>query len=122
MKKDKLFSVTLKDFDMQTFRAGGKGGQKQNKTNTGVRFIHRASGARGESREEASQFQNKRIAWKRCVDSPEFQNWLRLETLRRSGEASVREAEIARTVERHMRPTNLLIENFDGEAWVPAST
>jgi len=29
--KEKLFSVTRKDFDIQTFRSGGKGGQHQNK-------------------------------------------------------------------------------------------
>jgi protein subunit release factor B len=36
MKKEKLFSITKKDFKIQTFRSGGKGGQHQNKTNSGV--------------------------------------------------------------------------------------
>lgn len=67
-----LFSVTLKDCEVQTFRSGGKGGQNQNKRDTGVRIIHRASGARGEARDERSQLQNKRLAFKRMADHPLF--------------------------------------------------
>jgi len=61
-ERELMFSVTLTDCDVQTFRAGGKGGQNQNKRETGVRIIHRASGARGEARDERSQLQNKRLA------------------------------------------------------------
>lgn len=71
-----LFSVTLKDLEFQTFRAGGKGGQHQNKRDTGVRFIHHPSGARGESREERSQLQNKRTALKKLVATPQFKFWV----------------------------------------------
>ena len=59
-KGELLFSITKKDFEIQTFRSGGKGGQHQNKTDSGVRIIHRDSGARAESREERSQARNKR--------------------------------------------------------------
>ena len=62
-KKELLFSLTKKDFVVETFRAGGKGGQKQNKTDSGVRIKHPASGAVAESREERSQHQNKKIAF-----------------------------------------------------------
>lgn len=48
MKKEKLFSITKKDFDIQTFASGGPGGQHQNKTASGV--SHRDSGAVGESK------------------------------------------------------------------------
>jgi protein subunit release factor B len=40
MGKELLFSLTKKDFRIDTFRAGGKGGQKQNKTSSGVRVTH----------------------------------------------------------------------------------
>ncbi len=43
-------------------------------------MIHHLSGARGESREERSQLQNKRTAFLRMVNSKEFQLWLRMET------------------------------------------
>ena len=65
--RELLFSVTRDDFTIQTFRAGGKGGQKQNKTDSGVRCIHNASGAVGEGRDERSQLQNKKNAFKRWI-------------------------------------------------------
>jgi len=72
--------VTIHDCEVQHFRSGGKGGQNQNKRDTGARVIHHPSGARGESREERSQLQNKRAAFLRMVNSPAFQLWLRIET------------------------------------------
>ncbi len=50
--RELMFSITKDDLDVQTFRAGGKGGQNQNKRETGVRIVHRPSGAVGESRSE----------------------------------------------------------------------
>lgn len=76
MTKEKLFSVTLKDCDVQTFRSGGPGGQHQNKTESGVRIMHKESGAVGESREERSQLQNKKAAFKRMVAHPKFRFWI----------------------------------------------
>lgn len=72
----KVLSVTIKDCDVQTFRAGGKGGQNQNKRDTGVRVIHRESGAVGESREHRTQLENKRAAFKRMAESAKFKIWL----------------------------------------------
>lgn len=68
-------TVRLTDCDVQTFRAGGKGGQNQNKRNTGVRIIHRPSGAVGEARDERSQLQNKRLAFRRMAESTAFKSW-----------------------------------------------
>lgn len=72
--------MTIHDCEVQTFRSGGKGGQNQNKRDTGVRVIHHPSGARGESREERSQLQNKRAAFLRMIKTPQFDLWLRIET------------------------------------------
>ena len=74
----KILSVTMNDCDLQTFAAGGKGGQRQNTCNTGVRIIHRASGARGEARDDRSQARNKKAAWLRMTQDPKFQLWLRI--------------------------------------------
>jgi protein subunit release factor B len=76
--KELLFSITKEDFEIETFRCGGKGGQHQNKTESGVRIRHRESGAIGESREERSQHQNKRIALKRLTLHPAFKKWHKL--------------------------------------------
>lgn len=73
--RHKVFSVTIKDCDVQSFCAGGKGGQHQNKTETGIRIVHRPSGAVGESRETRSQLTNKRAAFTRMAQSKKFQDW-----------------------------------------------
>jgi protein subunit release factor B len=78
--KHKVLSVTIHDCEVQTFRSGGKGGQNQNKRDTGVRVIHRPSGAVGESREQRSQLQNKRSAFLKMVNSPKFRLWIRMST------------------------------------------
>jgi protein subunit release factor B len=49
----------LRQCEVQTFRSGGKGGQHQNKVESGVRLLHRPSGLVVESREERSQYLNK---------------------------------------------------------------
>jgi peptide chain release factor 2 len=52
--------IEVKDSDliMQTFSAGGPGGQHQNKTQSGVRLIHKPTNVRAESRTERSQHKN----------------------------------------------------------------
>ncbi len=55
----------LAECEVQTFRAGGPGGQHQNRTESGVRLIHRPTGLRVESRTERSQHRNRRIAVER---------------------------------------------------------
>jgi protein subunit release factor B len=72
-----LFRVSRKDLEVDYFRAGGKGGQKQNKTSSGCRIRHAASGAVGESREERSQHANRKIAFRRLTESRRFQNWVK---------------------------------------------
>lgn len=52
----------LAECRVETFRSGGKGGQHQNTTNSGVRLVHRLTGLRTESRSERSQTRNRRRA------------------------------------------------------------
>lgn len=104
MGKRKVLSVTIDDCEVQTFRAGGPGGQNQNKRNTGVRVIHYPSGARGESREERSQLQNKRAAFRRMAESTKFKVWLnKILFGYKTAEDKVAE---------DMRPENLKIETY----------
>ena len=104
-EKELLFSVTRKDFEVQTFRSGGKGGQHQNTTDSGVRIIHKESGAVGESREERSQLSNKKTAFKRLSETPKFKMWLSQKILEvESGKT------LAERVEEQLEPEKLKIE------------
>lgn len=67
-ERELLFSVSKKDLRIDTFRAGGKGGQHQNKTESGVRLTHIETGISAESREHRSQEMNKREAFRKLVD------------------------------------------------------
>lgn len=114
-KRELLFSVTIDDCRVDTFRAGGPGGQKQNKTSSGVRVTHTASGAVGESREHRSQHQNKRAAFVRMAESEKFKAWHKLEVARRTGLL----AEIDRQVDREMSLENIRIDVKDEKGrWV----
>jgi len=63
---DDTITIEIRDDDLerQTFRSGGPGGQHQNKTDSGVRFIHKPTGIAAESRTERSQHKNADNAMK----------------------------------------------------------
>lgn len=111
--KKLLFSVTAKDFEIQTFRSGGKGGQNQNKVNSGVRLIHRASGARGEARDSRDQKHNKRAAFHRLLETKEWKGWHAMETARRLGLVELARAAAETAMESH----NLRVEIFTPQGW-----
>jgi protein subunit release factor B len=110
--KELLFSVTKKDFEIQTFRAGGKGGQHQNKTDSGVRIIHKESGARGECRNFRHQIQNKKEALRRLTDSNEFKLWLNRKALE-----VIDGKRLEEKVEEMMSPENLKVEVKGEKGW-----
>ena len=109
--KKLLFSVTKKDFKIQTFRSGGPGGMNQNKVKSGIRIIHKDSGAVGEARDSRDQLRNKKSAFIKLTTSKEFRAWLKIETAKRSGALASAE----KAVERAMKPENLKIEFFPGK-------
>ena len=89
MAKELLFSVTKNDFEMQTFRSGGKGGQKQNKTSSAVRLIHKESGAVGESRTYREQSRNKVEAFRRLMETKEWKLWYNRKVFEYLGKESI---------------------------------
>ena len=84
-KMELLFSITKKDFDIQTFTVPGPGGGGKDTSNTGVRLIHRDSGAVAEGREHRSNSKNREAAFKKLVNSKKFKDWHRIECARRMG-------------------------------------
>ena len=58
--------LLLAECRVETFRAGGPGGQHQNATESGVRLVHLPSGLRAVASEERSQHRNRARALARC--------------------------------------------------------
>lgn len=102
---------------MDTFRSGGKGGQNQNKVESGVRITHRPSGAVGESRETRSQVTNKQRAFRRMAETKAFQAWVKIEAARLAG------WDIDAEVAKDMAPKNIKTEVKDENGvWVVDET
>ena len=108
MSKQLVLSVTKDQFDWQFFRAGGKGGQKQNKTSSACRCTHPPSGAVGVARDERQQVQNRRLAFIRCVNSVEFQTWLKVQTSKQV----MTQLQLEALVDKSMREENLRTEYY----------
>jgi len=114
-KKELLFSITRKDFRVDTFRSGGKGGQNQNKVESGVRITHLESGAVAESREERDQIRNKEKAFQKLINTPKFKVWHKRKTAFMLQGIRDAEAEIERRVNEALKPENLKVEGKDEE-------
>lgn len=108
-----LFTTTIKDCEIQTFRSGGKGGQNQNKVESGVRIIHHPSGARGESREHRDQLHNKRAAFRRMGESKEFKSWAQNVALKMRGQKTLEDR-----VNEQLTDDKIMIETMVDGKWV----
>ena len=112
-----LFSVTAKDFDVDTFCTGGNGGQHRNAKRNGVRVTHRASGAVAEHRDGRDQGKNRATAFAKLVETKEWRAWHRAEVARVLGIT----AEAERAAELAMAAANLRVEVKDEDGrWVEA--
>lgn len=105
-----LFSTTIADCDVETFRGSGPGGQNRNKVASGVRIRHRESGAVGKATEHRSQHQNKKEAWKRMCETKTFQAWARTKAAKLQGVKSTEQR-----VEEALAPHNIKTEVLTSE-------
>ena len=100
MEAKPWLTVTSNDCKWDYYRVGGNGGQKVNKTSSGVRVTHPPSGAVGKATDTRSQHKNRRIAWQRMVDDPKFKTWVRMQ----GGVQAKIEAEVDRLMQdRYIR-------------------
>lgn len=92
----------LAECRVETFRAGGPGGQHQNKAESAVRLVHEPTGTTVVARDERSQHRNRKLALERLrarleelnavakprveTEVPASQRRKRLENKRRRGE------------------------------------
>lgn len=103
-----VFSVSIDDCEVQHFRCGGNGGQNQNKRDTGTRVIHHPSGAVAEAREQRSQLQNKKAAFKRMTETNAFRVWVN-----RQLSSTTPEEQVA----KDMEPQNIVVEVRGPTGW-----
>lgn len=111
--REKLFSVTLKDCDVQYYKGSGAGGQKRNKTESAVRVVHKDSGASGSCESYREQSKNKKEAFLRMTKTDTFQKWMKLEASRAMGELDL----IEKKVDQEMRNIKIEIKDEQGK-WV----
>lgn len=110
MKKELIFSVTKKDFDIHFYSGTGAGGQHRNKHQNCVRMKHRDSGVTATGTSSKSRQNNLKEAFLTIVKSKKFEAWRKRETSMRLFEG----ISIEEKVKRMMAPENLKIEVING--------
>lgn len=109
-KREKLFSVTLKDCDVQFYRGSGAGGQKRNKTESACRIVHIASGAEGSCESHREQTRNKSEAFRKMSETEKFKIWLKVECSRVTGQL----ADIEAKIEKELKSVQIEVKDEKG--------
>jgi len=100
------FSVSISDCREEHYRGSGNGGQKKQKTSSGVRLTHEPSGVQVECEAQRSQHQNRVEALHKLANHPKFRAWCSMQSAARAeGFAS-----IERKIDAAMEEKNLKIE------------
>jgi peptide chain release factor len=100
-------SIRETDFDLQTCRSGGAGGQHVNTTDSAVQITHRPTGLSVKVQTERSQHQNRRLAWALIQH--------KLAQQHESSQASVKGS---LRMQHHQLERGRPIRAFEGEAFI----
>ena len=106
--KQKILSLTKKDFEISFYSGSGAGGQHRNKHKNCVRIYHRPSECLATGADCKSKTQNKKNAFKRLTSKKSFQSWLKLEINKKTLDLE----SIETAVDTAMEEKNLLVEYF----------
>ena len=113
MSRELLFSVSIKDCKVEALRnSKGAGGQHRDKTSSSIRVTHEPSGASAYCQDYREQPRNKRGAFLKMIETPQFKLWHRRMINELSGMPSVEEV-----VDEQLREDNLRIEVRGDKGW-----
>ena len=119
-KREVIISVTRDDCTWTYFIASGNGGQNRQKTSSGARCVHKASGAEGKCSESRSQWDNRKTAFKRMTETSKFKSWVKIETSRKLRDDSYERQQkerIEKSVDNAMKPANIKTQVLEGKEW-----
>jgi protein subunit release factor B len=106
------FSVRISDCREEHYRGSGNGGQKKQKTSSGVRLTHEPSAVTVECEAQRSQHKNRVEALRKLANHPKFRAWCSAESRARAeGHAS-----LERKIDASLEEKNLLVEVTDKHA------
>lgn len=89
MTRELIFKVTTDDLIETHIRGTGNGVQSKNKTSSGIRLVHRESGAVGEATDTRYQAAHRSLSFGRLREAPEFKAWFRTQSAKAMGQKSV---------------------------------
>lgn len=110
--REKLFSVTKKDFKLNWFSGTGAGGQSRNKNQMCLRLSHPDSGASSTGQSSKSRAANQREAFNTLIATPKFKLWMNKKILEALENETIEEK-----VEKQMHPKNLKVEGKEDDKW-----
>ena len=109
-RKEHLFSITKKDFDINYFSGTGAGGQFMNKHQNCVRLKHKASGARGTGQSHRNRKTNLQEALNSLTESSRFKLWIN-----RKAYEVLEGKTIEQKVDESMKSENIKVEVKDDD-------
>lgn len=113
--KELLFSITEKDFELSRFSGTGAGGQHRNKHQNCVRLKHIETGVITTGQDDRSFEVNKKNAFNRMINHPDFKTFLRLKIAKESVDKNQERIDLEKKVDLAMSELNLKVEYFTPE-------